>query len=226
MQHRSAAAALSAPAEPSQSSCFLHGNFATCSTATKRCGSEVRSAICRRRRRMVSAIVSPAAARAAAPTDTRAGFMDCEAPPKPVCGAPVGMTDATVPDAPATPVDPPAPTAPPLPPPSAERSTGTSGPTGASCSTGPTGPTGPGRGRCRCGCRGGEDISERGRARHRAATTDRGVVALSDRHGICRRRARHGAAGGRLSGIRAPAVDRHVALRHGGIGRTRGGGTC
>ena len=73
-----------------------------------------------RRRRMARTIVSPAAASATLPTYTRAGFVERDAPPNPVCGAPVGMTDATVPVAPPTPlpvpVEPPAPTAPPLPP--------------------------------------------------------------------------------------------------------------
>ena len=73
-----------------------------------------------RRRRMARTIVSPAAVNATPPTYTRAGLVEREAPPNPVCGAPVGMTDATVPVAPpaplAVPVEPPAPTAPPLPP--------------------------------------------------------------------------------------------------------------
>ncbi len=155
-----------------------------------------------RRRRMARTIMSPATASAMLPTYTRAGFDEREAPPNPVCGAPVGMTDATVPVAPPAPlpvpVEPPAPTAPPLPPASPPARGG---------------PTGTGCGRRRGGRSRNEHIGDRGHARHGTATTVRSAIALVDGHWKRRIRARYGATRGRLSCVGAPAVRRAVALR-------------
>ena len=147
---------------------------------------------------------------------TRAGLVERDAPPNPVCGAPVGMTDATVPVAPpaplAVPVAPPAPTAPPLPPPLHPPAAST-GPAS------PGGPTGAGRGRSSRRSQPRTNTSEIVvMAGHGTAATVRRANALVDRHRDRSVSTRHGATRRRLSGIGSPAVRRTVALCDGGVG--------